>query len=151
MTSNYTYLGPSGGLGGQHFSDGQPAGEFSSDDKRRIVQITIRSGSWIDSIQTTYKNMLNQSIQSVQHGGNGGIKEVFTLGSDEHVTRISGKYGWWIDSILIETNKGRVKGWGGSGGSKGFVYNAPSGSKIQGFFGHSGSFLDSIGIILKPL
>lgn len=148
LAANFSFLGPSGGLGGKYFSGGQAAGRFSSDD-RRLIEVRIRSGAFIDAIQTVYVNAIGQKIVSPMHGGAGGTLSVFKLGANEYITRISGKYGWYIDSLLIETNKGRAKGWGGTGGSANYTYTAPAGYRIHGFFGRSGKFLDAIGIILK--
>lgn len=150
METTFTYLGPSGGLGGNHFSDGQVCGEFSSDD-RRLLELRIRSGTLIDAIKTVYVNVLNHKIESDQHGGTGGNLSTFTLAPDEYITRISGKHGTLIDSLLVVTNKGRSKRWGGTGGTRNFIYNAPPETCIHGFWGYSGTLLDSLGVIIKPL
>lgn len=146
--ASFSFLGPSGGLGGNYFSDGQAGGQFSSDN-RRLTEVRVRSGAFIDSIQLVYENVIGQKIVSPMHGGSGGTLSVFKLDPGEYITRISGKHGWYIDSLLIETNKGKAKGWGGTGGSANYTYTAAPGSSIHGFFGRSGKFLDAIGVILK--
>jgi hypothetical protein len=146
--NQFSYCGPSGGYGGQYFSDQNVCGQFSSDN-RRLVEVRIRSGVYIDAIQTVYVNIADQKFESPLHGGTGGTLSVFKLAPDEYITRISGKYGVFIDSLQIVTNKGNVKGWGGTGGAGNYIYTAPPGSRIHGFFGRSGKFLDAVGVIIK--
>jgi hypothetical protein len=120
FASTFSYCGPSGGVGGNFFSDLSISGEHSSDD-RKLVEIRIRSGDFIDGIQTVYENQIGQRFESPWHGGTGGNLSVFKIDPDEYVTRISGKYGWYIDHLEIVTSKGRNKGWGGMGGAKNFT------------------------------
>jgi hypothetical protein len=148
FAKTFSYCGSSGGTGGNRFSDLETSGEYSSDD-RRLVEIRIRSGDFIDGIQTVYENQIGDIIESPWHGGTGGNLSVFKLDPDEYITRISGKYGWYIDRIEIVTSKGRNKGWGGMGGAKHYIYNAPPGSHIHGFGGAAGVYIDSIGVIFK--
>ena len=148
FAATFSYCGPSGGDGGNHFSDLRASGRYSSDD-RKLVEIRIRSGAFIDGIQAVYENKIGQRVESPWHGGTGGNLSVFKLATDEYITRISGKYGWYVDHIEIITNKGRHKRWGGTGGARNFIYNAPPGSHIHGFGGHAGKFIDSIGVIFK--
>jgi hypothetical protein len=150
LAEDFYFCGPSGGVGGIHFSDAEVAGGFLSDG-RRLVEVRIRSGALINAIQTVYVNVLGQKYESPWHGGAGGTLSVFTLAPDEYITRVNGKYGAFMDHLEIITNKGHFKGWGGTGGQIGFVYNAPPGSKIHGFFGHSGDLLDSIGVFFKKI
>ena len=147
-SGSFSFCGPSGGFGGNYFSDGTTGGQFSSDN-RRLVEVRIRSGIFIDAIQTVYENAVGQKITSPRHGGTGGKLSVFKLAPGEYITRISGKYGRFIDSLLIETNKGRAQGFGGTGGAGNYTYKVPPGSRIHGFFGRSGKFLDAIGVIIK--
>lgn len=148
FAATFSYCGPSGGVGGNHFSDLQASGQHSSDN-RKLVEIRIRSGAFIDGIQTVYENRIGQRNESSWHGGSGGKLSVFKLAPDEYVIRINGKYGRFVDHIEIITSKGRHKGWGATGGAKHFVYNAPPGSHVHGFGGHAGKFIDSIGVIFK--
>jgi len=138
----FSFFGPSGGVGGGYFSDGQTGG-------RKLIEVRIRSGAFIDSIQTVYADALGQQFVSPMHGGNGGTLAIFKLSPGEWITRISGRHGSFVDSLLIQTNKGRIKGFGGTGGSVNYTYTAPPGTRIHGFFGRSGKFVDAIGVILK--
>lgn len=138
----FSFLGPSGGGGGNYYSDAQTGG-------RQLKEVRIRSGAFIDAIQTVYVNTIGQTFVSNRYGGGGGNLDIFTLAPGEYITRISGKYGSFVDSLLIQTNKGRIKGWGGTGGSATYIYTVPPGSSIHGFFGRSGKFIDSVGVMLK--
>ena len=142
LAETFSFLGPSGGRGGNYYSDAQTGG-------RQLIEVRIRSGAFIDAIQTVYVDAIGQKYESKRYGGGGGNLDVFKLQPGEYITRISGKYGSFVDSLLIQTNKGRAKGWGGTGGSANYTYTAPPGSSIHGFFGRSGRFIDSVGVILK--
>jgi len=138
------FSGPSGGYGGNYFKD--PV----SIEYQNLIEIRVRSGAYIDSIQTVYNDRMGQGryVKS-QNGGNGGQLSVFKLQPGEYITRISGKYGAFVDSLTVYTSKGRQKRWGGTGGNAHYNYVAPPGTKIHGFFGRSGKFVDAIGVIYK--
>ena len=143
LADTFSSLGASGGGGGNFFSDLQKG------KGRQLTEVRIRSGAVINSIQTVYVNTIGQEFVSSTHGGDGGTLQIFKLASGERITRISGRHGKFIDSLLIETNTGRAKGCGGGGGPTPYTYTAPPGSGIHGFFGRSGKFLDAIGVILR--
>ncbi len=138
----FSFLGPSGGAGGSYFSDNQTGG-------LRVVEVRVRSGAYIDAVQFIYENKAGQRITGKMHGGNGGNLTVFTLEQGEHITRVTGKHGTFVDSFQIVTSKGRSKGWGGTGGAAHYTYSAPPGSAIHGLFGRCGVFLDAVGVILR--
>ena len=138
----FSYCGPSGGLGGNRFDDGQTGG-------RRIKEVRVYSGAFVDSIQVIYIDQTNQIIPGGKHGGSGGNLSVLKLTLDEYITTVGGKYGSYVDSLFMKTSKGQVKKWGGAGGNVGFFYSVPPGTHIHGFFGSAGKYLDSIGVIMK--
>ncbi len=138
----FSLCGPSGGVGGAEFSDGQRGG-------RTIVEVRVRSGALIDSIQVVYRDITGLVGKGAMHGRSGGNLSVFKLGPGEYITVVGGKYGKFIDSLYIKTNKGRHQKWGGQGGNIQFIYTAPPGSRIDGFFGRAGKYLDSIGVIMR--
>lgn len=146
--ANFFTCGPSGGTGGTYFTDDQTAGRYSSDN-RRLSEVRVRSGIYIDAIQTVYVNSVGQTFTSPWHGGKGGALSVFKLDPDEYIVRVNGKHGWFIDHLEIVTNKGRMKGWGGTGGQRSFIYTAPQGAQIISFFGYCGDYLDAVGVSLK--
>ena len=132
--------GPAGGTGGYLFDDGPAIG--------RIADVLIRSGAYIDSILVIEEN---PTTIHPQHGGDGGHLDIFTLASDEYITEVSGRYGRYVDSLTIQTNKGQIGHWGGSGGVQDFDFQAPSGYAIVGFWGRSGAYVDAIGVIVAPV
>ena len=138
----FSFLGPSGGPGGNYFADNQTGG-------LRVVEVRVRSGAYIDAVQFVYENKIGQVITGKIHGGQGGNLDVFKLQPGETITRVTGKHGNYIDSMQLVTSKGRTKGWGGTGGSVHYTYSAPPGSRIHGLFGRSGVYVDALGVILS--
>ncbi|HEX2764951.1 MAG TPA: jacalin-like lectin [Allosphingosinicella sp.] len=131
--------GPFGGSGGSAFQDPGPILELT-----RIERITIRSGSYVDSIATTYR-LPDGSAQTFSHGGAGGSAHDIFFNSDEHIIAVVGRSGVYLDNIafLTEDRQGvrRTHGpFGGQGGAP-FIVNA----NVNGFFGRSGSLIDSLG------
>ena len=75
------------------------------------------------------------------------------LGNDETITKISGKVGTFngstvITYLTIETNKNTFGPFGQNSGTD-FSIPIVRGT-IVGFFGRSGLYLDSIGILFNP-
>ena len=64
------------------------------------------------------------------------------------VTEISIKAGSLVDSLLIRTNKGKEKKWGGDGGHLQRTWRVPTGSSFLGFHGGVGGHLHSLGVTL---
>lgn len=130
--------GPSGGTGGDTFTDDIPA------DGIKIQSIEIRHGDYIDAVKLNYSD----GSSSAQHGGGGGNRSVISFESDEFLTEISGRYGSFVDSMTIRTNVQTFGPFGGNGGSKDYRHQVPEENmEIIGFFGSSGSYLDAIGIV----
>jgi hypothetical protein len=136
--------GPSGGTGGSTYND-EAQSIFQSDTP---IQINFRSGSYVDNIQFVYNA---GSLPS--HGGGGGSPSTFLLdhASGEFITGISGRYGDYVDSLTVQTNKPRTFTVGGSGGSASYTYTAPPGFQIAATVGRSGDYNDAIGVVLAPL
>jgi hypothetical protein len=140
--ASFALLGPSGGLGGTPFSDNQ-------NPRFRISEVRVRSSDYIHAIQLVYEHGTGQ-MAGVYHGGKGGGSlDVFRLEPGEEIISVSGKYGVFIESMAIETSKGRKKSWGGKDGIASYAYQVPKGSSIQGFFGRSSETLDALGVILR--
>ena len=140
----FSHCGPSGGFGGENFEDHSLGG-------RRIKEVRIYSGVFIDSIQVVYTNQANDTLSGTKHGGPGGGLGVLKLASDEYIKLVGGKYGSYVDSIYMVTNKEQVKKWGGAGGNVDFSYEVPPGTHIHGFFGRAGKYLDSIGVLMRTI
>ena len=130
----------SGGNGGSEFSDTDiPVGA-------RISEIRIRSSQFVDSIQAVYVLREGSIFEGPVHGGGGGNFRVFRLDSDEYITGVSGRYGSFIDSIVIQTNKRTSPVFGGRGGNRSYRISVPPGNQAIGFVGRAGKYLDAIGL-----
>lgn len=138
--------GPSGGKGGRPFTPPQVG--------FKIAAVKISSGRYIDSIQVTWVSQdgnggcINE-FDGERMGGVGGALKVFRLACDEHIVRVFGKYGNVVDSLTVVTNKGRTMTWGGNGGVVQYVYIAPPGSIINGFWGQATDLVDAVGVVFR--
>ncbi|KAG0684095.1 hypothetical protein C6P40_003495 [Pichia californica] len=113
--------------------------ECSFPDKT-IDYFRISHGSALDGIETHFTD---GSI--VKFGNTTPNFTDFKLDKDEFVIGVSFRSGAWVDSVQFNTNK-RISGnFGGNGGS---LHNVPlpTGSKLLGFYGSLGSWIDQIGI-----
>ncbi len=136
--------GPVGGKGGQAFDDYViPAGS-------RISEIRINCGDFIDAIQIVYTDPKGRKVAMDKVGGSGGDPAVFSLAEDEVITGISGRHGWYIDSMTIHTNKRVSRSFGGHYGHEPYELMAPAGQCVTGFSGRSQHYIDAIGIITAP-
>ncbi|KAF8112434.1 hypothetical protein N665_0064s0066 [Sinapis alba] len=141
-------VGPWGGQSGHAWDDGM----FTT-----VRQIVIAHGYSIDSIQVEYdKN--GSSVWCEKRGGKGGIKfdKVKLDYPHEYLTSVKGTYSafdvWGnlcIRSLSFESNR---KKYGPFGVESGTYFSMPkSDSKIIGFYGKAGWYLDSIGVYLQPV
>ncbi len=134
-----------GGRGGTPFSDVQvPYGA-------RVSEIHVYSGNAVDAVQMIYELPDGSSFTGPRHGGGGGQMNVFRLDSDEYVVGISGRYGQYIDSLQIRTNKRTSPVYGGRGGDRDYQINLERGNQAIGFIGRAGDYLDAIGFTFVPI
>lgn len=145
MSTSQVYKnGYSGGRGGVEFIDA------AFPPNSRVYEVQIRSGAFIDSIQIIHKTPQGVEHAFPKHGGEGGTLNIFTLGDNEHIIAISGRYGEFIDSLRIHTDLPRSSPtYGGPGGEADFNYEAPDGTEIAGFYGRAGDLIDAIGVVLR--
>jgi hypothetical protein len=129
-----------GGSGGNAFSDPEP------EQGARVVEVQVRSGDHVDSVQLVYTLNDGRTVMGPQHGGSGGRLSVFHLDADEYLIGISGRSGSYIDSIRFQTNKRTSPTFGGKGGSRDFQIEIPEDTQVTGLTGRAGSYLDAIGL-----
>jgi hypothetical protein len=129
-----------GGPGGNPFSDPEPA------QGARVIEVQVRSGDHVDSVQLVYMLSDGRTVMGPQHGGGGGGLSVFHLDADEYLIGISGRSGAYIDSIRFETNERTSPTFGGSGGSRDFRIDVPANTQVSGLAGRAGQYLDAIGL-----
>jgi hypothetical protein len=135
--------GYSGGTGGGEFTDRYIG------DTSRVLVIRVSHGRVIEGIQVVYQMSGGATDELTMHGGAGGPFGFFRLDHEEYITGIRGRYGDFVDSLQIRTNKQRTTHFGGNGGTADYVYEAPEGTEIVGFCGRSGDVIDAIGVILR--
>ncbi len=131
-----------GGSGGTDFVDADvPAGG-------RIVEVRIRAGEYVDSIQMIYSMPDGRPLEAPRHGGEGGRGVSFRLDQGEYIVGLSGRCGQYVDSVRIHTNKRTSELFGGRGGERDFRIDVPDADDNQatGFIGRSGEYLDAIGL-----
>jgi hypothetical protein len=134
-----------GGRGGNPFTDsGISYGA-------RVSEVHVFSGDYVDAVQMVYTLANGQLQSSSRRGGSGGRQNIFRLDSDEYIVGLSGRYGEYIDSIQIHTNKRTSPSYGGRGGSQEYQVGVASGNYAVGFSGRSGKYLDAIGLIYLPI
>jgi hypothetical protein len=134
-----------GGGGGNAFSD--PAQRAGA----RVLEVRVWSGEWVDAVQLTYALQDGSTWAGTKHGGSGGRLSAFQLDSDEYITGLSGRYGKYIDSIRIHTNKRTSDLLGGRGGNQDLKIDVPGGYQGIGFTGRAGLYLDAVGLLYVPI
>ena len=133
-----------GGFGGQAVAaDVMPPGT------KEIVGVQIRANWYIDAICLIYKTAKEGLATLSPMGGRGGIPYEFLLEDGEHITGISGRYGWYIDSLRIHTNKRTSPLFGGHGFGGNYDYHLiiPPGQQLVGVYGRADWYVDAIGLV----
>jgi len=134
-----------GGRGGSPFSDSAiPSGAI-------VSEVHVYSGELVDALQLLYTLPDGRTQLGLRHGGSGGRQNIFQLGSDEYIIGLSGRYGDYLDSIRIHTNKRTSPLYGGSGGNLDYRVDVASGNYAVGFTGRSGNYIDAIGLLFVPI
>lgn len=137
-------FGPTGGVSGTPFDDTPPYNDS------KIKEIRVWSGTCIEALQSVHA-IDGEAVEGKRHGGRSGHLGVMKLADDEYVIEIYGRYASYIESLNIRTNHGQVRRFGGQGGHAEFIYTAPSGFQIIGFWGRAGHLLDAIGVHITPV
>lgn len=144
--------GAVGGPGGVNFDDSTDLGLEAS--SMRIIALIIHSDPYIFALTPIYVDGKGKSA-TPKHGDNGGVETRVNMDPDEFITEISGRSSKFIDSLIIETNKGKRIGFGGAGGGPvpaGYQFPpATDGAQeVFAFFGRAGKLVDAIGIHTRP-
>jgi predicted flap endonuclease-1-like 5' DNA nuclease len=136
-------LGPAGGYGGE------PFGDYVMPEGARLREIHIFANWCVDGLQLIYTNHEGEPGGLAKIGAAGGLHHVFYLEEDEYLAGISGRSGWYVDSIQFQTNKRSSHAYGGAGGDQGFSLRAAEGQEIVGLFGREGWYVDAIGVVVR--
>ncbi len=138
-------LGPAGGEGGFGFDN------YEVPNGGKLREIRLLTNRFVNAIQLIYTDAQGNISDLPPVGGMSGELQVFTLADGEYLTEISGRNGWYIDSLRLHTNLRDSKTYGGNGGVEEFHFTAPAGSEICGFFGRADWYVDALGIITRPV
>ncbi len=134
-----------GGKGGANFSDAEPQ------SGSQIIEVRIRSGETVDSVQVVFLLPDGRTIIGTRHGGSGGKLTNFRLDTGEYIIGISGRCGDRIDSLRIHTNKRTSSLFGGKGGDQEYRIDVPMGNQVTGLAGRAGNYIDAIGLFYGPI
>jgi predicted flap endonuclease-1-like 5' DNA nuclease len=115
----------------------------------RLREIHVFANWCVDGLQLIYVNRDGDPGGLPKVGAAGGLHHVFYLEDDEYLTGISGRTGWYVDSIQFHTNKRSSHVYGGAGGEQDFAIRIPEGWEIAGLFGREGWYIDALGIIVR--
>ena len=138
-------LGPAGGKGGDAFAD------YLVPEGGRITAVHVYANRYVDALQLEYATESGETGLLPRIGGLGGELTIFALEEGEWIIGISGEAGWYIDALIIHTNRRKSPTFGGSQGTQEFAFLAPQGSAVAGFFGRADWYVDALGIYTRPL
>ena len=110
----------------------------------RVAEVKIwHNNQYVTGIQTVYEMDGTKKSPGAHQGTNLGTKcEVLTLQQDEFISGLLIRSGEWIDSITIQTNKGRSITGGGQGGSA-TTFQISKGYQFVAFNGATSQYLDT--------
>ncbi len=137
-------LGPSGGVGGTPFDDEPPL------EQPRIREVRVWSGACVEAMQLVL-DIDGEAVERPRRGQGSESFGVVKLAPGEVITEIYGRYGSYVESLTFRTSRGQVRRFGGQKGAQEFVYLAPEGFHIVGFWGRAGRVLDAIGVHLAAI
>lgn len=136
-------MGPAGGNGGEPFD------HYDVPEGGRLTAIHTYAEQVVNALRFDYADTTGGGGECPRVGGLGGDHHVFYLEEGEYLIGISGRAGWYIDSIQYRTNKRRSLLYGGAGGDRDYTLEAPAGYEIVGLFGRSGWYIDSLGVTIR--
>lgn len=138
-------IGPVGGSGGQIF------GAYMIPDGTRLAAVHIYADTFIEGLGLVYRDQFGQLHSLSPVGIAGGQRHVLQLGTEEYVIGISGRCGWFVDSMRVHTNQRISDLFGGSGGDHAYALGAPEEDEVIGFFGNAAWYIDAVGLLTRPL
>ncbi|CAL5079501.1 unnamed protein product [Urochloa decumbens] len=143
-------IGPWGGNGGSPLDIITDASSI-----KHLESVTIRSGLVVNSIQFSYVDSAGQTHSAGPWGGSSGQAHTIQLAESEFITQVSGTIGSYggvtaVTSIKFVTS---LKTYGPWGQEKGTPFTVPvqTNGGIVGFFTRGGSYLNAIGVYVRPL
>lgn len=129
-------------VGGYKYEDTVP-------DDGRVVELWVRAGTMVDSLQMWYLRADGTLYSPGKRGlSPGGDLHRLVFDADEYITELNGRGGEFMDALSVVTNKRTYGPWGGTGGSE-FSIHTPLGYEICGFFGQYALGLDLTGALAR--
>lgn len=110
---------------------------------KKISNIHVRHGSWIDALTVTYAN----GSTTPRRGGQGGKEDIFNILANEDVAEIRGTANDKLTSIQFVTSSGRESQLYGKWDGYPFVWRCdfgPDPSALEGFKGSGDTCIQSI-------
>ena len=141
----YNKIGTTGGEGGLAFDN------YQVPEGARLREIRLLCDQYVNALQLIYTDADGNIGELRPVGGLSGQLQVFTLEDGEYLTGISGRSGWYIDSLKFNTNKRSSETYGGTGGETYFQIDAPKNTELAGFYGRADWHLDQLGAIVRDL
>jgi len=138
MNVSITSLQLVGGAGGN---------AFTACAEGPVKGLNIRSGAWIDSVQVIYGGEPDEENSTDSYGGRGGGLAHFSVHPGERITCVALTWARYINSISIETSKGRKVVFGQPGGQS-QSFDIPQDAEFAGFYGRCGSYVDALGVLV---
>ena len=137
------YCGPSGGDGGEEFSD-----RVGPQDCQ-VIEVHIYAQQQVNGVQIIHETCDGRRHPFPLRGRANGDCHTLKLAADEFIISISGRVSRHVDSIRIQTNKQLSPLLGAKDGKRMYRYEVPSGAEIVGLCGRAGDNLDAIGVIMR--
>lgn len=138
MNVSITSLQQVGGAGGN---------AFTACAEGSVKGLNIRSGAWIDSVQVIYSGEPDEENSTDSYGGRGGGLGHFLVHPGERISRITLTWAQYINSISIETSKGRKAVFGQESGHT-QSFDIPQDAEFAGFYGRCGNYVDALGVLV---
>jgi hypothetical protein len=124
-----------GGNGGKIFES-----PSEHEEESRLKQISLYCGTYFMHTVVCGIELQYFGVQKYQIGNcDGSSSTTLILQPEERIVVMSGRFGSFLDSLTLTTNKNRSIQAGGNGGKSQFTYYAPEGSFINGFHGAAGA------------
>lgn len=134
-----------GGMGGQ------PFGAYVVPQGARIAEIHFLFENYVNAMQIVYASADGTKVPMAPIGRLIGTHVGFVLDRDEHIIAVSGRCGWFIDSLQIQTNKRKLDKVGGTAGDHEFALTAPADHAVVGFHGRADWHIDAFGLAVRPV
>lgn len=142
-----------GGRGGDPFN--YEDRENAVRRRRRLVRVGLRAGSRIDQIRLRYHQeptgAPDEWINAIHGRGGGSDLGDMELGTGVGIAHIKGESGvpnGQVDQLWLTTSDGQRRGGGGKKGNKPLDWQPAGNQVLLGFYGRSGSELDSLTAVI---